>query len=64
MMRGKDLKIWFIFGENADGRVDIADVDGDIAHGLPRDVAERIIERHNDEIGRAASALDESNEKP
>ena len=57
-MRGEDLKIWFVFGEDSDGTVDIADVDSDVAVHLPRDVAECIIERHNQEIERAAEALD------
>jgi len=59
-MRGKDLKIWFVFGESPDGTVDISDGDDDVAVHLPRDVAERIIDRHNKEIERAADALDEA----
>lgn len=34
---------WFIFGE-LDGRVDVADPNGDVFRGVQRDTADRLIE--------------------
>jgi hypothetical protein len=39
---------WFVFGESADGTVvDVADSNGDVLQGVPRNVAERVIEEFN-----------------
>ena len=45
---------WFIFGEHPDGtNVDIAWSDGDVLTCVPRDLAEHIIQIHNDSLEHA-----------
>jgi hypothetical protein len=36
--------VWIIFGEGADDMVDVADQTRDVFAGLPRDVAEKVVE--------------------
>jgi hypothetical protein len=38
---------WFIFGEHADGCVDVSDGEGDVLVKIPRTIAEEIIRRRN-----------------
>jgi hypothetical protein len=38
------LADWFVFGEAADGTVDIADFRGDVIQGVRAEVAEKILD--------------------
>jgi len=41
------IGIYMIFGARPDGTVDVANQYGDVLEGLPRDVAEKIVEAHD-----------------
>jgi hypothetical protein len=42
---------WYVFGVHHDGTVDIVDRLGDIATRIDPDEAERLIDRHNKQVG-------------
>ena len=56
------LPAWFIFGEHADGAVDVCDKNGEVLFRLPRDVAERLIRERDESIRKVLDLLCEMRE--
>lgn len=51
------FRAWFIFGEGADGRVDISDGDRDVLEGVGRAAAEQIIDARDVWLAEAERVL-------
>ena len=50
-------RLWFIFGEHPDGRVDIADSEGDVLTHVKKSEAERAIKLHNAAVNDLEDAV-------